>query len=210
MRLLPGPVHCFRCLSPQPSFSWTTPQPSCRCLLQLPLPLALLGFNFAQLLFLPGWLLGGAVGSGGSRCEAGGGERHRLRAGGGERHSLLWVLSVGGQVSLSTRRRPRLRRPGRGDDGVKCGRAAPRGAAWKESALTSWQRVLRSRRSAPRPGASASPSIVNRSLIKKHSHYGKPPPRFLVPVLFFISPRLLSSPGVAEFNPFSAPFSFSW
>lgn len=39
------------------------------------------------------------------------------------------------------------------------------------------------------------PSIVNRSLIKKHSHYRKPPPRFLVPVLFFIFPRRLSSPA---------------
>lgn len=41
----------------------------------------------------------------------------------------------------------------------------------------------------------ASPSIVSRSLIKKHSRYGEPPPRFLVPVLFFIFPRLLSSSG---------------
>lgn len=65
--------------------------------------------------------------------------------------------------------------------------------------------MLRSRRCAPRPGASASPSIVSRSLIKKHSRYGEPPPRFLVPVLSFIFPPTSLLLWVPGFNPFSAP-----
>lgn len=69
------------------------------------------------------------MGGGGSRCEAGGGEGPGPGAGGGERRSLLRVLPVGGPGRPRMGRRPRLRRPGRGDDGVKCGRAAPRGAA---------------------------------------------------------------------------------
>lgn len=52
-------------------------------------PLGSVGLSSAQLLFLPGWLLGGAVGSGGSRCEAGGGEGPRPATEGGESRSLL-------------------------------------------------------------------------------------------------------------------------
>lgn len=68
------------------------------------------------------------MGSGGSRCAAG--DQRGPGECGGRREALASVNSAGGGPSKAVyEEEAEVEEAGEGDDGVKCGRAAPRGAA---------------------------------------------------------------------------------